>query len=185
MIKYVAFLRGINVGGNNPVKMDDLKKAFESLGFKHIKTILASGNVLFEGSEQNITFITEKIEKKLKEVFGHEIGVITRTVYELQHVYTKDPFKEITVTKETRLYVTFLSSKPKSSLKIPYESTDKNFKIIRATENELFSVLTLVPDTRTIDLMTILEKEFEKKITTRNWNTIMRILKASSSMKAK
>src|SRR4029077_19756102 len=48
LARYVAFLRGINVGGNRVLKMDDLRKAFESLGFKDVKTVLASGNVMFD-----------------------------------------------------------------------------------------------------------------------------------------
>ena len=53
IFKYAAFLRGINVGGNNIIKMEELKKVFESMGFLNVKTILASGNVLFrvEGSK--------------------------------------------------------------------------------------------------------------------------------------
>ncbi|MGH8103125.1 MAG: DUF1697 domain-containing protein, partial [bacterium] len=50
--KYVAFLRGINVGGHKPVRMEDLRKALGSLGFKNVRTILASGNVIFHTSWQ-------------------------------------------------------------------------------------------------------------------------------------
>jgi uncharacterized protein (DUF1697 family) len=78
------------------------------------------------------------------------------------------------------LYVTFLTEKHQSSLKIPYESPDKNLKIIRATASEVCSVVTLSPNTGTVDLMSFLEKEFGRKITTRNWNTIGKILKAAS-----
>ncbi|HYQ86023.1 MAG TPA: DUF1697 domain-containing protein, partial [Bacteroidota bacterium] len=51
MIQYAAFLRGINVGGHKPVRMSDLEKAFGQLGFRNVKTVLASGNVLFEAPQ--------------------------------------------------------------------------------------------------------------------------------------
>jgi len=179
MIKYVAFLRGINVGGHKAVKMEELKKAFEALGFENVKTLLASGNVLFEAPHASASTLAKKIESKLETAFGHEIGVLIRKIEELQRLAEANPFAGVKVTPQTRLYVTFLSEKPKSGLKIPYESPDKSFKIIRATGSEVCSVLTLSPNSRTVDLMSILEKEFGRKVTTRNWNTIEKILKAS------
>jgi hypothetical protein len=74
------------------------------------------------------------------------------------------------------LNVTFLSEIPKGGLKIPYESPDKNFKILRSTGNEVFSALTLSSNTGISDLVSLLEKEFGRKITTRNWNSILKVL---------
>ncbi|MDQ3019876.1 MAG: DUF1697 domain-containing protein [Bacteroidota bacterium] len=176
MVKYSAFLRGINVGGNNPVKMDDLKKLFEAIEFKNIRTVLASGNVLFETKQANTLILTKKIEENLKKKFGIEISVIVRSIEELQFLSDMNPFKEINVTPQTRLYITFLPEKPKNKMKIPYESPDKNFKILRVTDKEIWSILT-VTEGKTVELMDIIEKEFGKKVTTRNWNTILRLLK--------
>jgi hypothetical protein len=85
----------------------------------------------------------------------------------------------VKVTPQTRLYVTFLADRPKSK-KTP-QSQDKDFRILHISDGEVFSVLTLSPDRRTVDLMKVLETEFGKKITTRNWNTVSRILKASQT----
>ena len=178
MMKYAAFLRGINVGGHKTVKMEELKKAFAALGFEKVKTLLASGNVLFAAPSASESTLAKKIEAKLAQTFGHEIGVLIRKIEGLQRLAGANPFAEIKVTPQTRLYVTFLSEKTKGSLKIPYESPDKNFKIIRSTASEVCSVLTLSPNSRTVDLMSVLEKEFGRKVTTRNWNTIEKVLKA-------
>lgn len=81
------------------------------------------------------------------------------------------------------MYVTFLPEKSKDYVKIPYlpaqagESPEKDFTILRVTDNEVCSVLTLSKERKTTDAMHILEKTFGKNITTRNWNTIIRILK--------
>lgn len=179
MSKYAAFLRGINVGGHKTVKMEELKKAFETLGFEKVKTLLASGNVLFAAPSASESALVKKIESKLESTFGHEIGVLIRKIEELQRLAEAKPFARIKVTPQTRLYVTFIAGKTKSSLKIPYASPDKNFRIIRVTESEVCSVLTVTPNSRSVDLMSILEKEFGRKVTTRNWNTIEKILKAS------
>ena len=174
---YAAFLRGINVGGNNLIKMEDLKKLFESLGFKNVKTLLASGNVKFEAEKEKPSVLAGIIEEKLEKTYGGNISVTIRSIDDIKKIVDAEPFKKITVTPQTRLYVTFLPEKAKSSLKIPYSSQDNNFNIMQTTGNELFSVLTLSQDTNTINLMNILDKEFGKKVTTRNWNTIEKLLK--------
>jgi len=174
MTKFVAFLRGINVGGHT-VKMTDLKQSFEELGFQNIKTILASGNVVFESSEDS-SKLTPLIEKKLKDRLGFEVNTMLRSADELQSLIKTDPFKGIAVTPQTRLYVTFLADKPQSTLEVPYTSPKGDFKILSKSDREIFSVLTISPEANTTDLMSIIEKEFGRRVTTRNWNTVVRAL---------
>jgi uncharacterized protein (DUF1697 family) len=178
MCKYVAFLRGINVGGHKPVKMEEVKESFGALGFKNVKTVLASGNVCFEAPPAGADVLAKRIEEKLQQTFGHEIGVLIRKIEELQRLADTNPFKGVRVTPQTRLYITLISETSKSDPKIPRESPDKNFKIMRITSGEVCSVLTLSPRSRTTDLMKVLERAFGRKVTTRNWNTIARILRA-------
>lgn len=177
MTKFVAFLRGINVGGNKLIKMDDLKKCFAAAGFKNVKTILASGNVLFESTNADEDALAKTIADKLKAELGHDIGIQIRSIDEIQKLADRAPFKKIKVTPDTRLYITFFPEKPKSKLKIPYESPEKDFKILEVSDREICSVVTLSPGRGTLDMMGFVEKEFGKNITTRNWNTVGKILK--------
>ncbi len=177
---YVAFLRGINVGGHKLVSMKRLAQAFESLGFKNVRTLLASGNVLFNAPPQNRARLTSRIEVQLKKTLGHEICVILRTRDDLEALADSNPFRRIRVTPLTRLFVTFLSEKPRTRLKIPYTSPDKSFRILRLTRGALCSVLTLGPQwSKNLRQMDILEKEFGKKITTRSWSTVLRLIHTS------
>ncbi|MEW6721714.1 MAG: DUF1697 domain-containing protein [Candidatus Micrarchaeota archaeon] len=175
-MKFVAFLRGINVGGNKPVKMDKLREAFASLGFKGVRTILASGNVLFEAEAADTAALAQKIEKKLAESFGHPIGVIVRTFEDLKKMHESEPFGKMKVTPEIMLYVTFLAEKSKPKLQ-GYASPDGSFKILKMNGTEAFSMRYLSHQGKTPDMMALLEKEFGK-VTTRNWNTIEKILNA-------
>src|SRR5436305_9733791 len=143
MTKFVALLRGINVGGNKLIKMDDLKKWFAALGFKNVKTIPNSGNVLFESGDDDEDALGKKIADKLKKEVGHEVGIQVRSIEEIQELADRDPFKKIKVTPETRLYITFLVDKPKSKLKIPYTSPQKDFRILEVTSREICSVVDL------------------------------------------
>jgi uncharacterized protein (DUF1697 family) len=174
--KYVAFLRGINVGGIMPIKMEDLRMSFESLGFLNVETLLASGNVLFEAAKTKSTVLTEKIEEKLKKTFNYEAGVILRTIGEIQELADLKQFENIPVTPQTRFYVTFLRDKPKNTSGIPYKLDQKDYKIVHISDKEAVSVLTLSPEKGTTDLMGFLEKKFGRNITTRNWNTIIKVL---------
>jgi uncharacterized protein (DUF1697 family) len=67
MHKYLALLRGINVGGNNIIKMADLKLAFEEMGFSDVSTFIQSGNVIFSSNSTDLNKLTETIEKDLSK----------------------------------------------------------------------------------------------------------------------
>src|SRR5437660_1587947 len=94
-IKYIVFLRGINMIGHRPVKMSVVQKIFEDLGYQNIKTIGASGNVLFETSKENHITLGKEIEEKLEKATGHPIKVVLRTIPEVESLVKSDPFKGI------------------------------------------------------------------------------------------
>jgi uncharacterized protein (DUF1697 family) len=98
-----------------------------------------------------------------------------RSQKDIQDMVSENPFQNSNVTPETRLYVTFLSDTSRSSLKIPYESPEKNFKILQVSNNAIFSILLLSEKYNTTDAMKVLEKEFGKNVTTRNWNTVVKL----------
>ena len=75
MIRYVAFLRGINISGKNKIAMLDLKKEFEKLNFSDVVTFLNSGNVLFSSPNDNHAEIKEQIEIMIDNAFGFKIPV--------------------------------------------------------------------------------------------------------------
>lgn len=81
MTKYVALLRGINVGGNNKVEMPKLKKVFESLGFSNVSTYINTGNVIFETDKKDLDTV---IEKTLLKTFGFEIRTVVRDAKNIQ-----------------------------------------------------------------------------------------------------
>ena len=176
--QYIAFLRGINVGGHALITMADLKKTFEKMGFKHVRTFLASGNVVFESEQTDKAALTREIESGLKAVFNKEINVILRSLDDLKKFQSSEPFKGITVTPSIRLYITFLSEKSRpGTIALPYTSPQKEFSILHATALKIFSVIDLSKGKGTPDVMNILKNEYGSNITTRNWNTILKVLK--------
>lgn len=88
--RYVALLRGINVGGRNKVPMADLREAFEEEGFDDVATYIQSGNVLFETDAPKAT-LEDRIEALLERRYGVPLVVVVRSHRQLREVVTKAP----------------------------------------------------------------------------------------------
>jgi uncharacterized protein (DUF1697 family) len=175
MTKYVAFLRGINSGGNQTVRMEVLRKTFEALGFENVKTILASGNVIFETDTLDEKALEDGIEEVLHGVIGFGSTVIIRSIENIQHLAASHPFGGSTPNPNNKFYVTFLQGKPETKLTFPV--TGKGYTIVGIFDGAIYSVVDL-SRAKTPDLMQVLDKEFGKGNTTRSWNTIERILES-------
>ena len=89
--QYLALLRGINVGGQNLVKMTDLRAAFESMGFAGVATYIASGNVLFWAPRQRREELAAQIESELSRTFGVGLKVVLLTGAHLKAVVEGAP----------------------------------------------------------------------------------------------
>ena len=174
--KYVAFLRGINVGGHHKVPMADLRAELKKINLKNVITLLNSGNVLFESDEKNLE---NKISEHLEKTFGFQIPIIIRKSEIILGMLNDNPFKDIKITKDIRLYVSFSQKEVSTELVLPWKSADESYKIIEKTDKTIFSVLDL-SISKTPKAMEALEKYYGKGITTRNWNTIKRIGKKAS-----
>jgi len=91
MTRYVALLRGINVGGIN-IKMADLRQVFVDLGFEGTKTVLASGNVLFSSDSPDLAGLKATIEAALRKAFGYEAWVFVLEIATLSRIVESYPF---------------------------------------------------------------------------------------------
>lgn len=108
-MKYVAFLRGINVGGHAIIKMADLKQIFESLELDDVQTYIQSGNVIFQSDEKDADLLAKQIERQLEKATGHKIQHFVRTLREVQTIASKSTF---TAKDNETVHVTFLNQKP-------------------------------------------------------------------------
>jgi uncharacterized protein (DUF1697 family) len=170
MGKYAAFLRGINVGGHKKVPMPALKQVFENLGFGNVKTLLISGNVVFEGRHEQVRRIPGALEK----AFGFPIDTIVFPFEVIVKMVRSAPFTAVRVSPRTRLYVTFLAREPSAPPRLPLLSDDRSFTILRLADRAVFSVLDPGKN-GTPEAMNLLEKTFGNNVTTRNFNTVVKV----------
>ncbi|HEY3500231.1 MAG TPA: DUF1697 domain-containing protein [Polyangiaceae bacterium] len=91
MTRYVALLRGINVGGNNPIKMSALKACFEKHGFHGVTTYIASGNVLFDADGAKAAALGATIEAALSKTFDYRASVVLRSAKQMRDTLTRAP----------------------------------------------------------------------------------------------
>ena len=177
MTEYVAFLRGINVGGNSVIKMEDLGKVFAKLGFSDVRTVLASGNVLFEVPRRGTKGLSHDIADALRKKIGKDVTVVVRSVDDLRALAARRPFKD--AGAGFRPFVTLISEDAgKGSLRtLPGD----DFRILSVEDGIICSTLRETPGIGTVDLMAEIERAYGSKVTTRTWGTIEKILKLADS----
>ena len=108
-MKYVAFLRAINVGGHAIIKMADLKRMFEAAGLDNVQTYIQSGNVIFESKQADEESLAKQIGLQLEKAAEYKIELFVRTMREVQSIAEKSPFQ---AKDDEMVYVTFLNTKP-------------------------------------------------------------------------
>ncbi len=176
MTKYVALLRGIAPLNPN-MQNDKLRSVFEKLGFENVKTVISSGNVIFESPSRSVKKLEETIETALPEQLGFTSTTIIRSRGQIQKLVDQNPFQGKEHSQKSNLNVTFLKKKRKTNLKFPYKIDDRDYELLGMYDGAICSVIDLT-SAKTPDLMVWLEKKFGKEITTRTWKTVERILKA-------
>ena len=173
MTRYVAFLRGVNVGGVN-MKMADVAAALTEAGFTSVKTILASGNVVLEGPT-TAAKVRTKAEATLRDAFGYEAWVLVYDIETVRAVAEAYPFEA--EVEGHHSYVTFVSDKDVlDELAALADEAGPQEKIARG-EGVLY---WQVPKSSTLDSTigkTMGKKRYKSSTTTRNLRTLAKVLK--------
>lgn len=171
-MRYAAFLRGVNLG-KRTVRSAELKSVVEELGFGDVKTLIGSGNVLFDARPGKT--LKQKLELGLQEAFGFKIGVVLRSLDELKAMVASDPFGGVTESEAAKLHVTLFDQPVPAGLK--FEGVKGDFDIPRVTDREVFIIAYRKQDgTYLARSLLDLEKRYPKGtlMTSRNWNTILK-----------
>ncbi|HLC50590.1 MAG TPA: DUF1697 domain-containing protein [Candidatus Nanoarchaeia archaeon] len=171
-MKYIAFLRGINVSGQKLIKMEVLREIF-SAKFKNVKTYIQSGNVVFESNE-NADSVKEKSQNIIKKKLGHDVGVFIRTISQIEEIIRKNPFKKKKLSEDETAYVTLLPKNTK--IKTPMKSKNGDVEVFASADDAAFCISRKINGKGSFP-NGFIEKELKIRATTRNWNTIENISK--------
>jgi uncharacterized protein (DUF1697 family) len=168
MQRYAAFLRGVSPMN---LKMSELKKCFEAAGFSDVRTLLSSGNVVFDARAMTERALARKIEAALQEDLGQPFLTIVRTIDALQALLASDPYKPFRLAPRSKRVVTFLRNEAQSPPKLPIKLDGARILCVR--RSEVFSAY--IPGPRGPVFMSLIEKTFGKDVTTRTWDTVRKV----------
>ncbi len=172
---YLAFLRGINVGGKNIILMEDLRDAFSSLEFSDVRTYIQSGNVAFTPKTGTKATLKKKVEKMILTRYGLTVPVILRSKTEMQKMVKADPFVKLVNDKKIKLYVCFLDALPEGEVTMPVIIDNEGLELISIKGQDAFVVSRPINGSYGFP-NNIIEKKLKVTSTARNWNTVLKIV---------
>jgi uncharacterized protein (DUF1697 family) len=170
MPRYAAFLRGVMPTNAN---MAELRRAMQDAGFKDVKTLLGSGNIVFEGPKGSVESLERKVEAAIAKGVGKAFLAFVRPVDELRALLASDPFKGVRMKPDSKRIVTLLRKAP-ATLELPIEKD--NARLLRLEGLHLFTVYGPTPKGPVF--MTLIEKAVGKEQTTRTWQTLDNVARA-------
>jgi uncharacterized protein (DUF1697 family) len=183
-MRYVALLRGINVGGNTMIKMENLRAMFEGLGFENVVSYINSGNLAFDvsvgsphvskGSSKKLeSELSTKIEKAVESHLGKPVQVMVRKQKHIENVLEKNPF-DGQFASHKEMHVLFLKDKLSAESEKWLNETSPPGERFKAVGREIYCHLPMgVADSY------LGRGQFEKKlkisVTARNWRTVQKL----------
>ncbi len=176
---FIALLRGINVSGCNKIKMTELQQLFIDLGFKNVTTYIQSGNVVFLTNLTEIDKIEQQIINSIKQTFGYVVQVIVLTKKSLETIYASNPFLHEPNIDITKLHVTLLSNKPNEKDIAPLKTLSKNEDTFTIVDKTIYLYCPNGYGKTKLN-NNLFEKKLKISATTRNWNTISKLVEISN-----
>jgi uncharacterized protein (DUF1697 family) len=155
-------------------KMPELKKCFEAEGFSDVRTLLSSGNVVFNARSSSVATLERRAEKAMQSELGHSFATIVRSAEYLQNLVRSEPFAKYNLPSTAKRVITFLRIPAEPTLRLPIEQDGAS--ILELTGAEVLSAY--VPSPKGPVFMSLLERTFGTDITTRTLDTVRKCARA-------
>ena len=177
----ISLLRGVNVGGNRKVKMDDLRALYESLGFDNVQTYINSGNVLFRTAGRDLVRLRKRIEDAIESACGFRSDVILRTPSDVRAVIAANPFAGRPGMEPNKLAVHFLAAEPSVAARQQLLAIDAAPEELHIHGRELYIYYHNGMARPKLSLP-LVEKTLKTLGTSRNLNTVRKLLEMAEKM---
>lgn len=174
MTTHAALLRAVNVAGRNKVGMADLRELAAGLGLANARTLLQSGNLIFESSGRTPARLERLLEDAARDHLALETEVFIRTGKELASIVAGNPFPGEAKRDPARLLVMFLGRAPGGREVAALEEAIVGDEVVRGVRRELYIVY---PDGVGRSRLTgaLIERKLRARGTARNWNTVLKL----------
>ena len=179
----ISLLRGVNVGGHNKIKMEELRELYASLGLRDAQTYVQSGNVVFRTDARDFSRLSKRIADAIEERFAFRSGVILRTAADLRGVIAANPFASRRGLDPSRLLVQFLASEPPADVRERILRIESAPDELRMEGRELY---IYYPNgmARPKVAWALIERILQTPCTGRNWNTVRKLLEMAEGLDA-
>ncbi len=174
MVTCVALLRGINVNPKKRIAMADLRAIVADLGFANVRTLVNSGNVVFEseGNQANDE-IAAIVEDAILSRTKLTVPVVVRTGEEIREIVARNPFPDIAVTPK-QLHVFFLATEPEAARVEALQEVERGDDDFRVIGSELYLSVPNGLSGGTLSLLNF-DRLLGVLTTSRNWNTVTKL----------
>jgi uncharacterized protein (DUF1697 family) len=149
-------------------KMPELKNCFEAEGFSDVRTLLSSGNVVFNARSSSVATLESRAEKAMQSELGRSFATIVRSAEYLQNLVQSEPFAKFSLPSTAKRVITFLRVAAEPKLRLPIEQDGAS--ILAFTGSEVLAAY--VPSPKGPVFMRLLERTFGTNITTRTLDTV-------------
>jgi uncharacterized protein (DUF1697 family) len=174
--KAVAFLRAVNVAGHQRVRMVRIRDAFEAAGCSDVKTYGHSANVVFTCRARDRRTCVRRAADHLEQELGGRPVVFIRTATDIEAVVAQAPFSEGSASDSEKRYVAFLQRKSRRKVVLPQEDLEERLKVVGARAREVFVVSSRKESGFYGFPNQFVEDLYGGTATSRNWNTVQKIL---------
>lgn len=178
---YISFLRAINVGGNNLIKMQQLKLLYQSLHFKNVTSYIQSGNIIFVAPKSNTNLLAAEISKQIKLGFGLDVKVLVLSLNSYKKIINNNPYLKSNYSDIKKIYITYFSNKPNLAGLKEIENLKHTNELISITDNAAYLYYSEGYANTKLN-NSVLENKLKVIATTRNWNTSLKILDIANNM---
>jgi uncharacterized protein (DUF1697 family) len=183
MAVVISLLRGINVGGNNMIRMEALRGIYQGLGLRDIQTHLQSGNVICRAPRPDLERLSSRIEDAIEKAVGFRPAVILRTPAELREAIARNPFAAREGIHPGKLLVTFLAADPGAEAHARLLAIPPAPEEMHLTGRELYIYFPNGMGRPTLKLP-LVDKALKTTGTGRNWNTVTKLLEIADKLES-
>ena len=179
----IALLRGVNVGGHNKIKMEDLREICASLNLRDARTYVQSGNIVFQTAEKDLVKLSRRIEDAIESGHGFRPSVICRTASEMKDAAARNPFSARTDLDPSKLAVCFLTGEPSNMARARLLQIKAEPEELRIGRHELFIYFPNGMGRPKLSMAAV-ERAIQTPMTSRNWNTVTKLIEMAEEMES-
>lgn len=179
----IAMLRGVNVGGHNKIKMEDLRGLCKSLRLRDACTYVQSGNLIFKTDERDLDLLAKRLQHAIERKFGFRPDIVLRTSAEMREVIARNPFAKRRGVEPNRLLVTFLIREPAAEAREKASRLETAPEELRMDRREIYIYYPNGMARPKVSWATI-ERILKTSGTGRNWNSVTKMLEMAEQLEA-